>query len=535
MKNIIYIIPVIAFLLSACELKEEDPKTELTPGKYYETLEGYNALINGCYAPLITVVDQEEGMLYSTDLGTDLWTWGQDGKYTGNDLYTVNFDGSNKYIKNLWQDLYEGINYTNNGVYYGELHKETAEGINLKAQAHFLRAYYNFIIVQTWGGVHLTLEPTEQVETSANRTPVPEFFNAIIADLEYAIENLDEVEEEWGRPNKYAAMSLMVKVLLTDVRSGTEEFQYVLELVDNVKNAGYKLLENREDVFDYFNPDNGENIWSLQHVRDESLYDPNGKSGGGGRLDVNFISYYQDSPNNALVRSKEYGRSYARLAPTQYYLSLFDVVNDSRYEAYFRSAYLCNIYPNGAGLEIGDTALWYPNYYLSQAQKDSADYVYFEPNQINKKWCPSLRKYDDPTWTSSEDNVGTKDVPLIRLADLYLLAAEAHYRLGNDDFALAEVNAIRENAAWPGKESAMRIPSATHDELVDIILVERALELGGELNRFFDLKRFGVMMEYMQERRPDTSFEEFHLLRPIPEDQIQRSSPAYEQNPGYVY
>ena len=103
----------------------------------------------------------------------------------------------------------------------------------------------------------------------------------------------------------------------------------------------------------------------------------------------------------------------------------------------------------------------------------------------------------------------------------------------------ASINKVRVRAAWPGKEAAMAI--STGDVNLDLIMAERARELAGEQTRWLDLKRWGNLVDRVQKYNPDgaANVKPIHLLRPIPQTQIDRSDktadgkPGFAQNPGY--
>lgn len=90
---------------------------------------------------------------------------------------------------------------------------------------------------------------------------------------------------------------------------------------------------------------------------------------------------------------------------------------------------------------------------------------------------------------------------VIRLAELYLIAAEAELFLNDNASGTSYINEVRRRAAIPGKEAAMKIKP--EQLTLDFILDERARELGGEQQRWFDLKRTGKLLERVKAYNPD--------------------------------
>ena len=80
----------------------------------------------------------------------------------------------------------------------------------------------------------------------------------------------------------------------------------------------------------------------------------------------------------------------------------------------------------------------------------------------------------------------------------------------------------------------MEITAADVD--LDFVLDERARELFGEGHRWEDLTRTGTLVERVQAHNPDggNNIQDFHVLRPIPLTQIDRTQGGYAQNPGYA-
>jgi hypothetical protein len=154
---------------------------------------------------------------------------------------------------------------------------------------------------------------------------------------------------------------------------------------------------------------------------------------------------------------------------------------------------------------------------------------------LQRKFYVSLKKFKDSTRTSVAEAQSARDVFVIRLAEMYLIAAEAEFNNGNPDSSAYYLNVIRTRAAIPGHEAAMQITAS--DVNLDFILDERARELCGEQIRWFDLKRTGKLLSRIQAMNPDAAqyIQSYHTVRPIPQSEIDAVSnkDSFTQNPGY--
>ena len=131
----------------------------------------------------------------------------------------------------------------------------------------------------------------------------------------------------------------------------------------------------------------------------------------------------------------------------------------------------------------------------------------------------------------------TRDIFLARLAETYLIAAEAYLQAGEMGTAVDRINVVRRRAARDeSQEEAMEVSSID----LDFILDERARELVGEYHRWLDLARTGTLVERTSEYNYMVEESDFigpdgnpKLLRPIPSDAIALNEAPIEQNPGY--
>jgi hypothetical protein len=244
-----------------------------------------------------------------------------------------------------------------------------------------------------------------------------------------------------------------------------------------------------------------------------------------------------------MVRDVENGRPFKRFKPNDYALDVFDRDIDSRYEKSFKTVFYCNnpedveFYNGTTYMEEGDTAIWLPGEELDITIIKSKDFLVLTPASYTSKLYPTLTKYLDPTRESASDADGSRDVLVCRLAETYLIAAEAEFGLGDNDAAATWMNVVRRRAAYDGMETDMEVSGS--DITLEFILEERTRELMGEMHRWFDLVRTGTLVERVQLYNAEAAdnIQDYHVLRPIPQDQIDRTynsdGTVYGQNTGY--
>ena len=123
---------------------------------------------------------------------------------------------------------------------------------------------------------------------------------------------------------------------------------------------------------------------------------------------------------------------------------------------------------------------------------------------------------------------------------MYLIAAEAEFRLGNSGQAATYVNFIRTRAAKKtpvNQTAAMQVTAS--DISNDFLLAEYAREFAGEHLRWFILKRMldpNAWVTWIKTKNPDiTAVQPFHRLRPVPQEELDalKNGTEFGQNPGY--
>jgi hypothetical protein len=575
--NKLLIFGLSVLLISCNSMLEETPRSVLTPD-FFATSQGLEAGLNALYNQLRGV--------YSG------------GASTGTDEFTMT-DAVNatEACTNTYNNL---LNSVNAGGGWFFTHINTCNGILEKgaavtdmdearkkvifAETKTLRALFYFRLVQTFGPVPLDLGSGKLVynsnfNTLSVRNPVPEVYEAIINDLEEALPDLPDKTDQKGRITKATALHFLAKVYLTrgwhdeakKANDYADAFKYADELIQNRAIYGKELQQNYALVHAEGHEDDAETILNAQCTHDIEFGLPYGHSlGWVVTAGYENIRMNVSTGSVAIVpRCMEYQRPWRMYIPTKWVLydAFNDKVNDSRWDGSFRMMWQCKANAeNGIsaanvqaladyGMVYGDTAILLilddaipPQY----ADKKYVIYTgannYYETGAKHTPYMyPDLYKFDD-TKRYAVNDVSMRSVVIARLAETYLLAAEALIMQGKKQEALYYVNTVRKRAAYREGMSASELAAAelamtiTDPNVLDIdfILTERTRELCGEGGmRWYDLTRTNKLVERVRLYNPEGSpnIQDFHVLRPIPQTQIDlMTDPAQKaayQNEGY--
>jgi starch-binding outer membrane protein, SusD/RagB family len=533
------VLLVISFTSCKKTLEEYNPGG-LTAETVYNTPEGFESLVNAAYTYQRWWYGKEEGYNIS-ETGTDIWTSGSGEVYSDLTRY-LNLQASNGALASEWRELYAAINLINGGVNNIEKAGLSPQVRNVReGELRFLRAFYYWHIVETWGGVHFTLEETNGIMSTANRTPVDTFYAQIFRDLDFAVNNLPATQPQYGRATKPAAQAFLARMYLTRGRN-----QEALDMAKAVINDyGFQLQPNYADLWKISNLKNKEVIYAVNYNEDlaqndlaNSNLNPYGHSRGSNSGHLLFLMKYDNLPG--MTRDIVNGRPFVRYAPTRFLLDLYSDA-DARHEGSFWQYWFAN--KATATLKVGDTAVYATVKEVPDAIEATKKYQIFDRSKTynpdgsikNNNNFEQLSKFMDPTRASFNEAQSARDVFVIRLAEMYLIAAEAEMNLGNLSNAADYINVLRTRAAKPGRQAEMQVTAS--DINLDFILDERARELAGEQLRWFDLKRTGKLIERVKAYNPDNAvnIQSHHILRPIPQQQIDAvtNKAEFTQNEGY--
>jgi hypothetical protein len=501
------------------------------------------------------------------------------------------------------------------------------------AEAYFLRGWSNWHIVEQFGNVVLRTEPSSVTGPDNNpvRATEAEFYNQIIDDLKFAVNNLPVSQgADRGRVTKKAAMAMLAKVYLQRTRlnepEAKEYAKLALETAESLINSasthGIALWESTAEKSGYSQLWDGQNNKTnkefifIEANDHEGSKNPDGDNRGRTRqyyeMDLKTVGANWGTTEKNCAW---YGRANDRgFRPTKYQLtSIFEPVKDpadTRFEETFFTEYYASknwITPPDKGSTIKITeamvttfkkdrsligheilssyttmtavptyftvntsgaanmvdengdgwvdclSVYTPNYNIPASEKAFMPFLCVDPSDMydaNGKWVtpetsdmgtyykecyPSMRKFSSIYWIKNNQK-WLGDVPIIRLGEIYLVAAEAALRYNDDKAtALKYVQPIRNRAAVTGRQAEMAVSQS--DMTLDFILAEQARELSGEQVRWYDLKRHGKLTKsYLAQTNPNIlNFDESkHQVRPIPQSYLDAIANAAEfGNNGY--
>jgi starch-binding outer membrane protein, SusD/RagB family len=636
MKKITIFLLLFTLLVSSCkeDFLDEETKSIATNETFYSTIRGLENLVVAAYVSNKIWYAKEEGFDFS-DVGTDIYTYGQQHPNKGQFTFDQTFNALNGRITVLWVEFYKGINACNEALKFldDSSHPMSDEQkAKRKAEVLFLRSHYFYLLTEIWGDVPMPLTPTEKPTTTASKVPVKAVYTQIQQDLATALSLFKPTDNmssaDYGRVNVDAVRALRARINLTMAsyinRAGnpfgldgnaTDYYAQALADANEVIGSGrYSFYSSYDDLWKLDNNTtvrNKEGIWGINYSR--GIYSmininlaeyqdyfaagqkPFDEREGGHHGHLMWGTQYDFGNGSGMVRDITYGRPFRRYAPNKYLIDQFNTALDARFAGQFRTSWNSNstasptsaTFPKWSDFKLpagfvppggdvnapvfkkGDTAMVitnknYPNDRIVPNKNAGAgakylyldgrylvwdiDLIYNADGSINDaatdhNWFIQLKKFDDPgrpvaNGTGSQN--GARDAFAFRLAEMYLIAAEAATELGQNGYqyllTLANTRAFNKNGAELLLSYGI---SGAADITFEKLLDERAREFPGEQLRWFDLKRlYGP--EQFTARIKQFNFDAdnikaTHYVRPIPQIQLDAIENASEfgQNPGY--
>lgn len=548
-KILILFVVVTSLLMAGCsDFLTENNKSNPDAAVLYKTTSGYESLVNSCYATLRDVYGDNIEMFVA---GTDLYKVGRAG-LTSQGLGTYqSLTPADNSVKAFYSVVYQSIKRCNDAIYYGELNKHNAVRV---AEVRFLRAYYFFQLVQQFGDVALATEFITAPVTSYERTPASEVYTFIIDEMKTALAALPATAA--NRVNQRVVNHYLSLVYLTrgyETYGSPSDFQSSVEYATAaINNQGLTLpFDGKTGIFFPGNEKNAEIIFAVQYSSTSLANVTSGNS------QASSFGAYLGGSDGAVNDGMTYMNT--KMKPTMRLYNLLSAdANDKRFAGTFMQELYgvvatgkCSFYSYFKKYDTRndlEVLMYYPKPGQTQADVDawkainpakrSATTIKFpgtnnwEKNDLDKDY-PCIKKFSDPD-APFNTTASRRDIFLARLAETYLIRAEAYIKMGaKQTEAKNDINVVRTRAG----AATINESEAT----IDYILDERAREFAGEYNRWYDLKRTGKLVQYVSAYNPDVPSEanmkgsdgQYKVLRPIPQDAIGLNSATVVQNPGY--
>ncbi len=459
----IYSLLIIAIVLSSCtDLSEE--LYDRIPGDMYPENEVQGALLTGpIYEPMREFLDNA-GWWFCQEVPSDEITfptrhtdWDDGGKWRV--LHQHTWTNTTEAINSMWSRYYQGIGEANQLLeLLGEENQDPAAKATV-GKIKIMRAYYYYLLIDNYGDVPFVTTFSD-AEEQPGKDDKADIWAAIVADVEESVRYLGPGRSKTA-VTRGMAWSLLAKLYLNaEVYTGTPYWAEAEEACDSVIEMGYSLQANPLAPFITENQDSPENIFTIPY--DEDTYQ-------GFNLHMRTLHY-----NHNLTYAMTAGPWNGCAATEAHYNSYED--GDLRKTEGFLVGQQYTI----DGLEIFDAtadANLVINPYIPALQMDLS-YTYEEIRMSGAR----VAKFEIKK--GAKENL-SNDFPIFRLADIYLMKAEAMLRQNKSAAeAVNYVNEIRERA-----EVA---PWSAGDLTLESLLAERGREMFFEGHRRQDQIRFGT-------------------------------------------
>ncbi|MCH6201002.1 RagB/SusD family nutrient uptake outer membrane protein [Aquiflexum sp. LQ15W] len=557
-KSIIFLFTLIMVFLGSCTDLQEDilDETSVTGLSQNEIVEGNIAAAYAVFPNLFNHVNYFNLQEISTDEailpfrgGTD---WGDNGIFVG--MHTHNFITTDPRIRDTWNQIMRGISRCVSAI--DAIPRTNEPNVEaFVAEMRALKAYYSLLSLDLYGLVFVKEDPNERSVVVRGA----DAFNYIESELLYA-ENLVPSSIGPGRVSKEAIQGLLARLYLNaavykDRYAAQFNFQQtdmtkVIEYCDKVINSGkFRLSADYFDMFDDENHTNPELIF---------VYDQRAELNGHNRLAYFSLSGDQfplanfpnangtDGPGMTSDFYDTWTSAYGDVDPAKADPRFFEenliIPADScmsgpsfKMNRGILRGQQYGFIRNPNGFQRCDDGVNFRIGKLSSRTRARPDLLVNFTREIDYTTQGSLYstgyrvlKYEFGKKSSSGRNLGDADIVLIRLADMYLMRAEAKLRgTGDRAGALADLNAVR--AARTARITAPLLSEIN----LDILFRERGFEFYWEMLRRTDMIRFGKFEDPWTEK---TDSDPLKRIFPIPQTALDGASniPGYlEQNPGY--
>ena len=569
MKKILYSVALAACCMgtmtSCSDFLDAEDKSNVSDKQTFATKDGFNTLVNDAYQRLQNIY---AAPLFTScfSAGTDMYTDARNKMNEALNTYET-LTPENTDIKNLYTYLYSGIRAANSVSYYAQTAQvDDKTKSQLIGEARVLAAYEYYLLVNNFGGVPIMKDFLTTADTGYPKSSPEDVYAYIISELEEVISKnvlqASTATKGGGRISQETAKAILAKTYLSAAWDLNKQdyFSKAAALADEVI-AGRKLTTPFAKLWkaDGSGDDNEEFLWDVEY----DLATANNTTSGGTEWSGYYCNYLGGNEDNIKATTSSY-------VPTLYALHCFKK-GDQRYDATFMKE-LPDInkgnaagtgywtwYKNGESLVGKPVTRYYSAWYETDADfeawkaidpanrantyripmdsqtkeaqnMDGKDMDYYDNQQLVYGSSP-CKKFDDSKTAKTEKNTCYRDIHIITLPEMYLVAAEAYLKAGDNPKALARLNEVHQRAG---------LPALTGTVTIDDILDENACENFGNEARWMDLRRTQTLVtrctKYNHEMGDKAAqYIGKKLLRPIPQAAIDANDQLTlaDQNPGY--
>lgn len=552
-------------MTSCSDFLDASNKSNVTAKQSFATKEGLNNLVNNAYQHLQNVY---AAPLFTScfSAGTDMYADARNKMNEALNTYET-LTPENTDIKNLYTYLYSGIRAANSVSYYAQTAQvdDKTKG-QLVGEARVLAAYEYYLLVNNFGGVPIMKDFLTTADTGYPKSSAADVYAYIISELEDVISKnvlqASTATKGGGRISQETAKAILAKTYLSAAwdLNKQEYFSKAAALADEVI-AGRRLTTPFAKLWkaDGSGDDNEEFLWDVEY----DLATANNTTSGGTEWSGYYCNYLGGNEDNIKATTSSY-------VPTLYALHCFKK-GDQRYDATFMKE-LPDInkgnaantgywtwYKNGESLVGKPVTRYYSAWYETDADfetwkaidpanrantyripmdsqskeaqnMDGRDMEYYDNQQLVYGSSP-CKKFDDSKTAKTEKNTCYRDIHIITLPEMYLVAAEAYLKAGDNPKALARLNEVHQRAG---------LSALTGTITIDDILDENACENFGNEARWMDLRRTQTLVEHCTKYNHEMGDKAAQyigkkLLRPIPQAAIDANDQLTlaDQNPGY--
>lgn len=435
---------------------------------------------------------------------------------------------------NYWTDLASGITKCNKII---EEFKETPK---VAAPARLMRAFYHFILMDSYGDVPV-LDHLPADNEAVVRSPRKEVAEFIEKEVKECLPDLSDKNDAstYGKPNKWMAEALLVKLYINwgvytcgdvtkyDVATTkNSKLDECVKYCDDIIGSG---LFNLNDPYrKKFMFDNGPQIKDFIYAM------PYDKVSAQGLLYGRYRAFRRiDDGDTQGYYGGKMGKSCAGIcAMNPEFADLFCLEGDDRNDAVLKGKVF--IHDAITGEETDKP------YIYKGTQLELTKTITLQEGGLATLNCGatpdgwrqgyrSIKFYPNPNEYSAYNRYQSNDVPIFRFADIILTKAEAIKRgatATNGDTPQSLFNQIR---------SYVHAPLLNHDPSLQEILDERGREFFDENWRRNDMIRFGTFESeygFHKHSNPDARFDKTCRILPVPDD-ILKENTNWKQNPGY--